>query len=270
MKNQGEEAKEKVMRLAGRVALVTGASRGIGRQIALRLAEDGALVAVHYGSNPEAASQTVRSIEDGGGRGFTVKARLDMPGSGIDEEIDQMFASLDEHLIEHTGEARFDILVNNAGMDRFGSMEEVTPEVFDRVFHTNVRGPFFLTQHALARIRDNGRIIYLSSGLARVNRPNHTVYSMTKCSIDKLMAILSQQLGPRGITVNSVAPGVVDTDMTSSWLRGNEASAKEVAGMTALGRVGTTRDIADIVAFLASDESRWVTGNWIDATGGQR
>lgn len=258
------------MALTGRVALVTGASRGIGRAIAQRLARDGATIAVHYGANQEAASETVRSIEDAGGRAFAVKARLDTPGSGIDDEIGNMFASLDERLREYTGEARFDILVNNAGVARLGAIEQVTPEVFDLIFHTNVRGPFFLTQHAIGRIRDNGRIVFLSSGLARANISQHTVYSMTKCSIDKLMAILSQQLGPRGITVNSVAPGMIDTDMTASRLHENDALAKEVSEMTALRRVGTTRDIADIVAFLASEESRWVTGNWIDSTGGQR
>jgi NAD(P)-dependent dehydrogenase (short-subunit alcohol dehydrogenase family) len=258
------------MALTGHVALVTGASRGIGRTIAERLAGDGAMVAVHYGSNPAAAAETVQSITNAGGQAFAVHARLDSPGSEIGHEIDRMFAALDEYLTEHTGDARFDILVNNAGVDRFGSIEQITPEIFDQVFYTNVRGPFFLTQRALTRIRDNGRIIYLSSGLARVAVSRHTVYSMTKCAIDKLMAILAQQLGPRGITVNSVAPGAVDTDMTASWLRGNETSAKEVSEMTALGRVGTTRDIADVVAFLASDDGRWVTGNWIDATGGQR
>jgi 3-oxoacyl-[acyl-carrier protein] reductase len=254
------------MKLAGKVALVTGASRGIGRAIALRLAGDGALVAVHYGSNGASAAETVKAIADANGRAFAVQARLDGDVSGIDE----MFALLDRHLMEATGEARFDILVNNAGVDRFGSIEEITPEVFDLVFDTNVRGPFFLTQRAIPRIRDNGRIINLSSGLARVVIPRHTVYSMTKSAVQKLTAILAQELGPRGITVNAVAPGAVLTDMTASWLKDNAAAAAEVAGITALGRVGQTRDIADVVAFLASDDARWVTGNVVDATGGQQ
>ena len=254
------------MTLAGKVALVTGASRGIGRAIALRLARDGAMVAVHYGSNADLAAGTVKAITDAGGRSFTVQARLDGDTSGLD----LMFAALDERLTALTGEARFDILVNNAGVDRFGVIEQITEEAFDTVLNTNLRGPFFLTQRALPRIRDKGRIINVSSGLARVTAPREVVYSMTKSAIQKLTAILALQLGPRGITVNAVAPGVVLTDMTASWLKDNEAAAKEVAGICALGRVGETRDIADVVAFLASDDARWVTGTTIDATGGQQ
>ena len=254
------------MSLAGKVALVTGASRGIGQAIALRLARDGAIVAVHCGSNADLAAGTVKAISDAGGQSFVVQARLD----GDLGDLDRMFADLDERLTALTGEARFDILVNNAGVDRFGVIEQITMEAFDTVVHTNLRGPFFLTQRALPRIRDNGRIINLSSGLARVTAPREVVYSMTKSAIQKLTAILALQLGPRGITVNAVAPGVVLTDMTASWLKDNEAAAAEVASICALGRVGETRDIADVVAFLASDDARWITGTTIDATGGQR
>jgi 3-oxoacyl-[acyl-carrier protein] reductase len=252
------------MTLSGKVALVTGASRGIGRAIALRLASDGAMVAVHYGSNASAADETLRTIMTTGGRGFVVKGRLDDI-----EDIDRMFVAFDRLLKEHTGETKFDILVNNAGMDRLGAIEEITPELFDEVFRTNVRGPFFLTQRALSRIRDHGRIINLSSGLVRNAVPQHTVYTMTKGAIDRLTMVLAQHLGSRGITVNSVAPGPVDTDMTASWLRGNPAGEARVVGFTALRRVGQPQEIADIVAFLASDAGRWVTANWIDATGGQ-
>ena len=254
------------MTLAGKVALVTGASRGIGRAIALRLAKDGAMVAVHYGSGADGAAETVKAITDAGGRAFVVQARLD----GDTDGLDRMFAALDERLTALTGEAHFDILVNNAGTDRFGSIEQITPEAFDAIFNTNLRGPFFLTQRALPRIRDNGRIISLSSGLARVVAPRHTVYSMTKSAIQKLTAILALQLGPRGITVNAVAPGVVLTDMTASWLKDNDAAAAEVKGICALGRIGETRDIADVVAFLASDDARSITGTTIDATSGQQ
>ena len=177
---------------------------------------------------------------------------------------------LDKLLTEHTGEARFDILVNNAGVDRTGHIEEMTPEVFEEVFHTNVRGPFFLTQRALSRIRDNGRIINLSSGLVRVARPIKIVYTMTKGAVEKFTMVLAHQLGPRGITVNSVAPGAVATNMIAQQLQSNPNMVAEIAANTALGRIGETRDIADIVAWLASDDARWITGNHIDATGGQR
>jgi 3-oxoacyl-[acyl-carrier protein] reductase len=252
------------MTLSGKVALVTGASRGIGRAIALRLGSDGATVAVHYGSNGAAADETLRMITAAGGKGFVVKGNLhDI------EDLDRMFLAFDRLLEEHTGQKKLDILVNNAGLDRQGTIEEITPELFDEVFRTNVRGPFFLTQRALSRIRDNGRVINISSGLVRNAVPAHTVYTMTKGAIDRFTLVLAQHLGARGITVNSVAPGPVETDMTASWLRGNPEGEARVVGFTALRRVGQPQDIADIVAFLASDAGRWVTGNWIDATGGQ-
>jgi 3-oxoacyl-[acyl-carrier protein] reductase len=254
------------MALTGKVALVTGASRGIGRAITQRLGRDGALVAVHYGSSAPGARETVKAITDAGGRAFTVQARLD---SSVDE-LDKMFTVLDKLLVEHTGEARFDILVNNAGVDRTGYIEEITPELFEEVFNTNVRGPFFLTQRALTRIRDNGRIINLSSGLVRAARPIKIVSTMTKGAIEKATMVLAQQLGARGITVNSVAPGPVATDMIAALLQSNPNAVAEIAGYTALGRIGETRDIADVVAWLASDDARWITGNHIDATGGQR
>ena len=254
------------MALTGKVALVTGASRGIGRAIAQRLARDGAFVAVHYGSGAPGARETVKAITDAGGRAFSVQARLD----GSVNELDTMFAVLDKLLVEQTGEARFDILVNNAGVDRTGNIQDMTPEVFEEVFNTNVKGPFFLTQRALTRIRDNGRIINLSSTLVRAARPIKIVYTMTKGAIEKLTMVLAQQLGPRGITVNSVAPGAVATDMIGHQLRNNPDMITEIIRNTALGRLGETKDIADIVAWLASDDARWITGNHIDASGGQR
>lgn len=251
------------MALIGKVALVTGASRGIGKGIALRLARDGATVAVHYGSNEGLAAGTVEEITKAGGRAFSVHGRLDRAA-----EIEDMFLSLDRLLVEHTGEARFDILVNNAGIDRFGTIEEITTEIFDELFDTNVKGTFFVTQRALSRIRDGGRIINLSSGLVRIAVPRHTIYTMGKGAIDQMTRVLAQHLGPRRITVNSVAPGAVLTDMTASWLRDEEARAW-VESLTPLGRLGEPQDIADIVAFIASDDAGWMTGNWVNASGGQ-
>lgn len=250
--------------LSGKIALVTGASGGIGRAIALRLAIDGALVGVHYGNNASAAEETLELITSSGGRGFTVQGRLE----DIDS-LEQMFVAFDRLLTELTGQRKFDILVNNAGIDRHGTIEEITPEVFDEMFRTNVRGPFFLTQRALPRMKENGRIINLSSGLVRNATPFHTVYTMTKGAIDKFTLVLAQHLGPRGITVNSVAPGSTDTNMTASYFRDNPEHEAFIASITALRRVGRPEDIADVVAFLASDNGRWVTANWVDATGGQ-
>jgi 3-oxoacyl-[acyl-carrier protein] reductase len=249
------------MRLAGKVAIVTGASRGIGRAIALRLAADGAVVAVHCGSNTSGAEETLNTITSLGGRGFVIQGRMDEI-----EGIDRMFEAFDRQALAETGESKVDILVNNAGIDRFGTIEEITPEIFDELFRTNVRGLFFVTQRALSRMRDNGRIINISSGLVRNATPRHMIYTMAKGAIDKLTMVLAQHVGQRGITVNSVAPGATPTDMTSSWLPDNE---DQIVNITALRRVGQTRDIADVVAFLASDDGRWVTANWVDATGGQ-
>lgn len=243
--------------LAGKTALVTGASRGLGRAIAVRLAAAGALVAVHYGSNAAAAQETVEEIERAGGRAFTVEARL-----GEDGDLDKLFAGLEKGLAGRP----LDILVNNAGVFT-GAFEDTTAEEFDHAFAVNVRALFFLTQRALPLLRDGGRVINMSSGVTRLAIPQ-VVYQMTKAAVDVLGRSLAALLGPRGITVNTVQPGVTDTDMNAGWLRGNPVTTAAVSGATALRRVGRPEDIAGTVVFLASDDARWVTGHAIDATGG--
>ncbi|MFE7663196.1 SDR family oxidoreductase [Streptomyces celluloflavus] len=248
--------------LGGRTALVTGGSRGIGRAISERLARDGARVAVHYGHDEAAAEETVAAIEAAGGRAFTVHAELGVPGGA-----EALWSAFDAR-----SDGRLDILVNNAGTA--GAREPIsgtTEAEFDRVFALNTKAPFFVTRSALSRLRDGGRIINTSTGLTHgAAMPELIAYSMTKGAIDVFTATLAKELGPRGITVNAVAPGVVDTDMNADWLRGEEnAGAREaVRAMSPLGRIADATDIGDIVAFLASDDSRWVTGQWIDATGG--
>ncbi|GAB3960074.1 SDR family oxidoreductase [Actinoallomurus acanthiterrae] len=240
--------------LSGRTALVTGASRGIGRAIAERLAADGARVAVHYGGNEAAAKETVAAI--GEDRAFTVRAELSAP-----DAVDTLFARLDE---EFDG---LDILVNNAAIATSSDFENTTPEEFDRIFAVNARAPFFIIQRALPRLRDGGRIVNISSGVTRIAMPEIITYAMTKGALETFTRTLAQQLGPRGITVNTVAPGIIDTDVNASWLRDPEAAAA-AAARAALGRVGRPEDVADVVAFVASDDARWVTGDWIDVTGG--
>jgi 3-oxoacyl-[acyl-carrier protein] reductase len=182
-----------------KTAVVTGASRGIGRGIARRLAADGALVAVHYGSNETAAKETVRLIEDAGGKAFTVHAELGIPG-----DADKLWAGVDEGLRRLGAGAGVDILVNNAGIGRSGDLERVGPAEFDRVFAVNVKAPFFIVQKGLDRIRDGGRIINISSGVTRIAYPDIIAYSMTKGALDTFSFTLAQALGSRGITVNSV------------------------------------------------------------------
>jgi 3-oxoacyl-[acyl-carrier protein] reductase len=244
--------------LTGKTALVTGASRGIGRAIAVRLAADGARVAVHYGSNEAAAKATVATIEQAGGLAFSIRAQL-----GVDSDVDTLLAGLDAEL----GGAPLDILINNAGILDSTPLEQVTPEVFDRSYEVNVRAPFFIIQRALPLLRDGGRIINLSSAVTRIASP-FTHYAMNKGAIEALSHTLAQALGPRGITVNTVAPGVIDTDM-GAWMHSSAEVEAAIVSTTALGRVGQPADVADVVAFLASHDARWITGVTIEASGGQ-
>jgi 3-oxoacyl-[acyl-carrier protein] reductase len=243
--------------LAGKTALVTGASRGIGRSIAERLAADGALVAVHYGSNETAANETVAAIGSAGGKAFAVRAEF-----GADGDVDTLFAGLAAGLAGRP----LDILVNNAAfIDYNGTIEQVTPDAFDRLIAVNVRAPLFVTQRALALMPDGGRIVNISSGVTWFAIPE-VGYAMTKGAINVFTRSLAHTQGVRGITVNTVSPGITETDM-NDWLR-NPESARRVAGMVALGRHGQPTDIADAVAFFASDHARWITGQTLEVNGG--
>ncbi|WP_314254657.1 SDR family oxidoreductase [Streptomyces kutzneri] len=241
-----------------RTALVTGGSRGIGRAIAERLAADGVTVVLTYANDGAAARETVGRIAQDGGRAFALQAELGSPGSAS-----ALWAAYDA-----LGLDGVDIIVNNAGIGLPVPLGEITEQDFDRVFAVNVRAPFFVVQEALGRLRDGGRIINISSGAARIAMPEILAYGATKGALDTLTLNLAKALGARGITVNSVAPGIVDTDVNADWLRGNAEAEAHAASLSALGRVGRPEDIADVVGFLASDAARWVTGRVVDATGG--
>lgn len=249
-------------RLEDKIALVTGGSRGIGRGIALRLASEGALVAVHYGSRRDAAEEVVRLIEEQGGRAFTIEAGLDSL-----DGVSQLIESMDEKLVKLTGSNQFDILVNNAGIGTSKTLEETTETDFDEVFAVNVKAPFFIVQKSLTRLRDGGRIINISSGVTRIAMPEIMAYNVTKGAINTFTLQLAKLLGPRGITVNAVLPGIIDTEVNASWLNTPEAR-QGAADLSALGRIGEASDVADAVAFLASHDGRWVTAQMLDATGG--
>lgn len=240
-------------------ALVTGGSRGIGRAIVERLAHDGAHVVLTYARDEAAAAEVVARVEKDGGRADAIRAEFGHHGDA---------AALWDRFDEATGHAGVDVVVNNAGIGRSSDLAVLTETEFDEVFAVNVRAPLFVVQHALPRLRDGGRIINVSSGAARLAMPEILAYSATKGALDTLTLNLAKLLGPRGITVNSVAPGIVDTDVNAGWLRGNEEAQAYAASVSALGRVGQPEDIADVVAFLASTDARWVTGRVIDATGG--
>ncbi|MFE9851471.1 SDR family oxidoreductase [Streptomyces sp. NPDC005576] len=248
--------------LKGRTALVTGASRGIGRGIAGRLAADGALVAVHYASNEEAAARTVAGIRDDGGRCFTVRAEL-----GVDGDVRTLFDAFDAGVHDQGAGPGLDILVNNAAVSISSRITDLRTEDFDRLIAVNTRAPLFIIQEALKRMGEGGRIVNISSAASRRALPRTLGYSMSKGAVDSLTRTLAEELGPRGITVNAVAPGFVETEMNASR-RTTEEARHAIAALSAFDRIGRPADIADIVAFLASDDSRWITGQYIDATGG--
>ncbi|KGP83445.1 MULTISPECIES: SDR family oxidoreductase [unclassified Paenibacillus] len=248
--------------LKDKIALVTGASRGIGRSIALRLAQEGAYVVVHYGNRQDEAEAVVRQIEQHGGNACAVGADLrTMDG------IHHLFAALDEVIQNQTEASGFDILVNNAGIGQIVGIEETTEASYEEVMNLNVKAPLFVTQQALSRINDGGRIINISSFVTRVASPGVFTYSVSKGAIDTFTLLLAKQLGSRNITVNAIQPGIINTEMNAGTLQDTEGQ-KYAAGLSAFGRWGEPEDIADIAAFLASPDSRWVTGQLLDASGG--
>ena len=217
-----------------------------------------ALVAVHYGSNEVAAKETVEAIHQGGGQAFAVRAEL-----GVAGDVDTLFAGLEQGL----GGRQLDILVNNAGIIGYSAtIEQATQDDYDRMFAINVRAPLFIIQRALPLMGDGGRIINISSGVTWFAIPE-VVYSMTKGALNVLGRSLALTQGPRGITVNTVSPGITETDM-NGWLRESPESAQRVADMVALGRHGQPADIADAVAFFASSDARWITGQTLEVNGG--
>lgn len=249
--------------LTGKTALVTGASRGIGRAIALALGRRGAHVAVHYNAASDAADEVADLIRAAGGQAWTLRADLSAPEAASDLARD-----LRQTLLERNGDGGLDILVNNAGVGLRALLADVTPQDFDRVLQVNLKSPFFLIQHCLPFLRDNGRIINISSMGTRAAYPEMSVYAPAKAGLETLSLLLAAELGARGITVNAVLPGATSTDLNQ---RARDPEISQVIAKTiALGRVGQPEDIADIVAFLASHEGRWITGQSIDATGGQR
>ncbi|EWS91577.1 2-hydroxycyclohexanecarboxyl-CoA dehydrogenase [Streptomyces filamentosus NRRL 11379] len=240
---------------------MTGGSRGIGRAVALRLAGEGALVAVHYGGNEAAATETVRLITEAGGRAFAVGALFG--GSGA---VDLLFEGLATGLKDHGAEG-LDILVNNAGVHSIGSIGQLTEEEFARVLAINVSTPVFVVQRALSLLRDGGRIVNIGSAATRIANPVQIGYTVSKAALAALGPSLANELGRRGITVNTVEPGVVQTDLIGDYATVPEAVAA-LESITALGRMGQPEDVADVVGFLAGPQGRWVTGQTIDASGG--
>jgi 3-oxoacyl-[acyl-carrier protein] reductase len=238
-----------------KVAIVTGSSRGIGRAVAERLGANGASVIVNYRSDADAAKQVVATIEESGGRAVGVRA--DVTDA---DELRDLFDAAERHY------GGLDIVVANVGIARFGPLTEFTDEDYELIFNTNTRATFRTLREAANRVRDNGRIVVISSVVAAMHGPNSAVYGASKAAGDALVRALAKELGPRGITANSVLPGAVRTD---ALIELRPAGVIEgIAARTPLGRIGEPDDIAEIVAFLASDAARWVTGQALHAGGG--
>ncbi len=250
--------------LKGKTALVTGGSRGIGREIAERLARDGATVALTYNASRGGAEEAVKAIETAGGTAFALQADL-----ADAEAIPALFDQLDRELSERNGGNALDILVNNAGNSGWGGLADATPQSWDAMVAVHARAPFFVVQTALKRLADGGRIVNVSSAAGTRPMAVVPIYSMVKAAINNFTHALASELGPRRITVNAVAPGWISTDMNTA-VRENADMAKAIEADTALGRFGETADIAAVVAFLASDEGRWVTAQVVEASGGYK
>jgi 3-oxoacyl-[acyl-carrier protein] reductase len=251
--------------LQNKTALVTGASRGIGRATAAALARAGARVVVHYGRSQREAESLVSEIETEGGRANAISADLGSPNGA---------ALLAKQAHSIVGD-RLDVLVLNAGVSKAARLADYTVEDFDNLFATNVRSPFFLVQQLLPILGEGSNIVVISSlgsravvGKSGVDNPSIMAYASTKGALETLVKNWAAILGPQGIRVNAVAPGVIDTDMSN--FTKTEAGREVVLGMQALRRIGKPEDVADVVAFLASDAARWITGASIPVDGGSK
>jgi 3-oxoacyl-[acyl-carrier protein] reductase len=246
-------------RLTGKVAVVTGASKGIGAAIARELANDGAAVIVNYASSPQQAEELVASIRSAGGKAKSVRADVSKPA----EAKQLVDAALSEF-------GQLDILVNNAGVYEFLPLQQITEAHFDRMFDLNVKGLLFATQAATGAMGEHGGYVINIGSVASVSAPpGASVYSATKGAVDVITRSLAAELGPRKILVNAVLPGPVETEGTRSMPEFDQMNAM-LLPRTPLGRIGQPRDIATVVSFLVSPEAGWITGQIIQAAGGLR
>lgn len=246
-------------KLKDKVAIVTGASKGIGAGIAKALAADGASVVVNYASSKEGAEKVVAEIKAAGGKAVAV-------GADVSKEADA--AKLVAAAIDAFG--RLDVVVNNSGVYEFASVENTTEALFRRMFDINVLGPLLVTRAASPHLGKGGSVINIGSGVTTIVPAETAIYTGTKGALDAITGVLSRELGPRGIRVNSVNPGMVETEGTHTAGFVGSDFQTWAEGQTPLGRIGQVTDIAPIVSFLASDEAGWLTGEKILATGGMR
>jgi len=241
--------------LSGKTALVTGASRGIGRAVALKLGEMGAAVVVNYMNSAAAAEEVVAQIVSQGGKALAVKADMADP-MAIEKLFDQAIGEF----------GQLDILVNNAGLAIYKPIAEVSEDDYERQFSLNVKGLLFACQQAARKLADGGRIINISTSVTKMMLPNYGLYAASKGAVEQLTKVLAKELGPRGISVNAISPGPTDTELFREGK--TEEQIQQMGSMAAFNRIGTPEDIAGAVALLASAEAGWISGQDICANGG--
>ncbi|WP_321390774.1 SDR family NAD(P)-dependent oxidoreductase [Emcibacter sp.] len=250
-------------RLNGKIALVTGGSRSLGREVVERLAQDGADIILTYRKEKEQAEE-VKKLVEGLGRKAEI-LQVDLNGTA---ELDRLVGDVDGLLKKVWGRDKLDFLINNAGMIEPQMIEDISEEAYDRQMNTNLKSVLFLTQKMLPRLNDGGRILVVGSGLTRFTFPVMMAYSMGKAALETFARYLAKHVGERKITVNAVAPGALYTDFNRA---GFDAAPDHVAGIaagTALGRVGEAEDVGGVVAFLCSEDGRWITGQRLEVSGG--
>jgi NAD(P)-dependent dehydrogenase (short-subunit alcohol dehydrogenase family) len=246
-----------------KIALITGGSRGLGRNAALKIAEKGINVIITYHSNKEKADEVVAEIIKKGQK--AIAFQLDTSNT---KEFTSFAEKLASYLKNEYGKPNFDFLINNAGTGGHTAFVDATEEEFDTLVNVHYKGVYFLTQKLLIYLNDEGSIINISSGLARFSHPNTSMYASVKGAIEVVTRILAVELGKRKIRVNTVAPGAIATDFNGGTVRDNENVNQMVANLTALGRVGVPDDIGGVIAFLCTEDARWINGQRIEVSGG--
>jgi NAD(P)-dependent dehydrogenase (short-subunit alcohol dehydrogenase family) len=246
--------------LKGKTALVTGASRGLGRAIAERLAAAGALVAVNYVSNVEAAQEVVSGIEAAGGQAFLLQQDMEKA-----DAVAKLVEGLEAELVRRTGEPALDILVNNVGGGDYCKILDTTEDFYDATFARNTRSAFFLVRALYHRFRSGGSVINISSEGVRLALPETIAYNMAKAALDNFTRSLVNELGPLGVRVNSVMPGMMDTH-GNQWIFNDPEMSKQVVENTALRRIGSAQDFAEVVHYLDSPAMSFVTEHWIEVS----
>ena len=247
----------------GKIAVVTGGSRGLGKSAAMHLAAQGMDVVITYKSAEGEAKSTVDAIRAAGGRAAALRLDVSEP-----ESFRDFAAELGGALRGAFGKEKFDFLVNNAGVGAHALFAETTPKQFDEMVNVHLKGPFFLTQGLLPMMNDGGRILNVSSGLTRFAVPGYSAYAAMKGAVEVLTRYQAKELGARGITVNTLAPGAIETDFGGGAVRDNAQLNRFVSENTALGRAGLPDDIGAVVASLLSDDNRWVNAQRVEASGG--